>query len=75
MGELLAHGMDLAEVRETMGVLPEGFNTLTSILYIAEKMHVSMPLARGLLDVINGRRGAEAFIMSFIKDFVEDNAD
>jgi hypothetical protein len=40
-------------------------------LYIAEKIHVSMPLAKGLWDVINGRYSAEKFIYSFIKDFVE----
>lgn len=71
LGELLGYHRTLAEIEEIMGVLPEGFNTLKVILYIAEKMHLSMPLARGLLDVINGRRDAEEFIGSFIKDFVE----
>ncbi len=54
-----------------MGVLPEGYNTLQAVLYIAEKLHIAIPLAKGLWDVINGRDEAEHFIYSFIKDFVE----
>ena len=71
MGELLAEGCSLAEIEQTMGVTPEGFNTLRSMLYIAEKMHVAMPLAKGLWNVIHGRYTAEKFITSFIRDFVE----
>ena len=71
LGELLAQGLSLAEIKEKMGVLPEGYNTLKVMLYIAEKLHVSIPLAKGLWDVINGRFEAEKFIFSFIKDFVE----
>jgi glycerol-3-phosphate dehydrogenase len=55
-----------------MGVLPEGYNTIRIMLNIAEKMHVSMPLARALWDVINGRLDAEHFIFAFIRDFVEE---
>lgn len=71
LGELLAQGLSLPDIRAKMGVLPEGYNTLQAVLYIAEKLHVSLPLARGLWDVINGRQEGEKFIRSFIKDFVE----
>jgi len=71
MGELLAQGQTLPQIEQAMGVTPEGFNTLRSMLYIAEKMHVAMPLAKGLWDVIHGRYSAEKFITSFIRDFVE----
>ena len=71
LGESLARGASLAAIKEEMGVLPEGFNTLAVVLYLAEKMHVSLPLAKGLWDVIHGRYEAEAFIAAFIKDFVE----
>lgn len=71
MGELLAQGLTREQIREQMGVLPEGYNTLEVILYIAEKLHVSIPLAHGLWDVINGRQTADSFISSFIRDFVE----
>ena len=71
MGEYLAQELSLEEIKERMGVLPEGFNTLQVVLYIAEKLHVSMPLAKGLWDVINGRYEGDKFIRSFIKDFVE----
>ncbi len=71
LGQLLAEGLQLEEVRERMGVLPEGYNTLEIILYVAEKMHVSLPLAKGLWDVLHGRYEADRFITSFIRDFVD----
>ena len=71
LGEYLAHGLSLEEIKEKMGVLPEGFNTLKTVLYVAEKLHISMPLARGLWDVIHGRYEADKFIKAFIKDFVD----
>jgi glycerol-3-phosphate dehydrogenase (NAD(P)+) len=71
LGEYLAHGYSLEEIKDKMGVLPEGFNTLQIALYIAEKLHISIPLAKGLWDVIHGRYQADKFIKAFIKDFVE----
>jgi glycerol-3-phosphate dehydrogenase (NAD(P)+) len=71
MGELLAKGLSGQQIRNEMGVLPEGYNTLEAILYLAEKLHISIPLAHGLWDVIQGRYTADQFIYSFIKDFVE----
>jgi glycerol-3-phosphate dehydrogenase (NAD(P)+) len=70
MGELLAQGLNLAQIEQEMGVAPEGYNTLKVMLYIAEKLHIAMPLAKGLWDVIHGRYTAEQFITSFIRDFV-----
>jgi glycerol-3-phosphate dehydrogenase (NAD(P)+) len=70
MGTYLAQGLSLDEIRSEMGVLPEGYNTLQIVLYVAEKLHVSIPLAKGIWDVIHGRYDAEYFIESFIKDFV-----
>src|SRR5205823_6846394 len=71
LGVLLAGGHTLKEIEQIMGVLPEGYNTIQTILSIAEKMHVPAPLAKGLWDVINGRYSAERFIYAFIKDFVD----
>jgi glycerol-3-phosphate dehydrogenase (NAD(P)+) len=71
MGELLAKGNSLEAVEEQMGVLPEGYKTLRMALDIAEKLHVSLPLARGLWDVIHGRFEAQTFIFAFVRDFVE----
>jgi glycerol-3-phosphate dehydrogenase (NAD(P)+) len=70
MGQLLATGLSLAEIERTMGVLPEGYNTIQTILLMAEKLHVPAPLAKSLWDVIRGRFNAEQFIYAFIKDFV-----
>jgi glycerol-3-phosphate dehydrogenase (NAD(P)+) len=72
LGERLSQGWSLDAIRGEMGVLPEGFNTIRIMLNIAEKMHVSMPLARALWDVIHGRLDAEHFIFAFIRDFVEE---
>ena len=71
MGELLAQGLSREEIREKMGVLPEGYNTLNTVLYLAEKKYIAMPLAKGLMDVIQGRYSADRFMNSFIKSFVE----
>ncbi len=71
MGELLAQGLKRDEIREQMGVLPEGFNALKVVLYVAEKLHVSLPLATGIWDIINGRYEVDRFITAFIKGFVE----
>ena len=71
LGQLLAEGLQLEEVRKRMDVLPEGYNTLEIILYVAEKMHVSLPLAKGLWDVLHGRYEVDRFITSFIRDFVD----
>jgi glycerol-3-phosphate dehydrogenase (NAD(P)+) len=71
LGEYLSQGLPLDEIQARMGVLPEGFNTLKVVLDIAEKLHVSLPLAKGLWDVIHGRFEAERFIFSFVRDFVD----
>lgn len=71
LGEYLAQGLALEAIKDRMGVLPEGYNTLEVILYLAEKLHISMPLAKGLWDVIHGRSQAGKFITAFIRDFVE----
>ena len=63
-------GKGIDAVEEEMGVLPEGFKTLRMALDIGEKLHIALPLARGLRDVIHGRSEAERFIFAFIRDFV-----
>jgi len=71
MGELLAKGLNLDQIKKEMGVVPEGFNTLRSMLYLAEKLHIALPLAKGLWDVIHERISPENFIRVFIRDFVD----
>jgi glycerol-3-phosphate dehydrogenase (NAD(P)+) len=71
LGHLLAEEFNLDQIRGKMGVLPEGYNSLQATLFIAEKMHVSLPLARGLWDVVHGRIDVDRFITSFIRDFVD----
>jgi glycerol-3-phosphate dehydrogenase (NAD(P)+) len=71
MGELLAKGLTLEQIQEEMGVVPEGYNTLRTVLYFAEKMHLTLPIAKGIWDVMHGRSTAHKFIYSFIRDFVD----
>ena len=71
-GELLANNYSLEQIKEIMGILPEGYNTLKIVLDIAEKYHVSLPLAKSIWDIINQRYTVEKFISFFIKDFIED---
>jgi glycerol-3-phosphate dehydrogenase (NAD(P)+) len=70
MGQLLADDRSIGEIEHIMGVLPEGYNTIQTILFVAEKLHVPAPLAKALWDVIGGRTTAQHFIDAFIKDFV-----
>lgn len=72
MGELLAKGLTAEEIKNQMGVLPEGYNTLKNILYISEKLHVNIPLSINLWKVINSKLSVEKFVYSFIKEFIED---
>jgi glycerol-3-phosphate dehydrogenase (NAD(P)+) len=71
LGVLLGTGHTIQQIEAIMGVLPEGYSTIQTILLLAEKLHVSAPLAKGLWDVINGRSTAERFIQAFIRDFVD----
>jgi glycerol-3-phosphate dehydrogenase (NAD(P)+) len=71
MGELLAKDYTLEQIKAELGVIPEGYNTLRTVLYFAEKMHLTLPIAKGLWDVMHGRSTAHKFIYSFIRDFVD----
>jgi glycerol-3-phosphate dehydrogenase len=67
---LLAQGQSLEQIEATMGVLPEGYNALRSVLALAEKLQVSLALARGLWDVIHGHMTVDQFITSAVRDFM-----
>jgi len=71
LGMLLGTGNTIQQIEALMGVLPEGYSTIQTILLLAEKLHVAAPLAKGLWDVVNGRSTAERFIHAFIRDFVD----
>ncbi|NOK58510.1 MAG: Glycerol-3-phosphate dehydrogenase [NAD(P)+] [Chloroflexi bacterium AL-W] len=71
MGELLAQGLHIADIQDRMGVLPEGYTTLQSIRAVAEKRRISIPLATGLWQVIQGTLSTETFVQGLIKGFIE----
>jgi glycerol-3-phosphate dehydrogenase (NAD(P)+) len=68
LGELLAQGLPLGVIREQMGVLPEGCNTLQKILELAKERSIDVPVAYDLNEVINGRMETGQFINSVIKE-------
>ena len=72
LGELLANNLTLAQIKEKMKTLPEGYNTLKIILNISEKYHVPLPLAKSIWEIINQKYPVEKFISLFIKDFIEN---
>ena len=67
MGELLAKGLNLKDIENKMGLLPEGYYTLRA-LFATHKLHITAPLAESLWNVINGRYKIEEFICSIIKN-------
>lgn len=67
MGELLAHGSPVEEIRRKMGVLPEGCNTLGAVLPLAEKLGCSLPVAEGIGRVIRGEMSTSEFISSVLR--------
>ncbi len=71
LGEMLASGRTVAEIQASFGVLPEGYHTLQTVLLLAEKIHLPVPLALGLWNVIQGKYSAEAFMDAFVCDFID----
>ncbi len=67
LGELLGQGMDLGEVEKEMGVIPEGYRTLKVALYLGEKYHVPIPVARSIWRVITGEVPPKVMVNNFIK--------
>ena len=65
MGRLVARGFTVDEIEQQMGVLPEGYTTMTAALALAEKHEVALPLARLLHQVIHGEFGTDRFYDRF----------
>jgi glycerol-3-phosphate dehydrogenase (NAD(P)+) len=68
LGELLARGMSLEEIRAAMGVLPEGYTALKTVLRISRERGFSMPVAQDLMNVIQGEISTQDFILSVIRE-------
>ena len=49
-GERLAQGQSLEQIEADMGVLPEGYRTVSAVLYLAEKHGLRLPM-RAILTV------------------------
>ena len=66
MGRLIGEGHSLAEVREKMGNLPEGYNTLQVAVSLAQKNGITLPLATLLHEVVEGKLPPEQFMERFV---------
>ncbi len=71
MGELLSQGLNIREIKNEMGNLPEGYYSLKMILNTLNKLNVSVPLIQKLNDIINGSYKVKKFTSSFIENFVK----
>lgn len=72
MGRLVAQGLTVQEIEQQMGVLPEGYHTLTAALALAQKQRVALPLAQLLHEVIHGDFVAQRFYDRFA-DILQQN--
>ncbi len=62
LGVYLAKGMTLEEIKEKMGVLPEGYNTLVTVLGVAKEKEIKLPIAKQLLAIAEGKGTIEEFM-------------
>ncbi len=67
LGEFLAQGQPLEEIRLKMGILPEGYNTMRAVLGMAGKKGFKAPLAQSLNDFIEGNRDIDKLIQAIFK--------
>ncbi len=67
LGELLSKGLSFKEAQKKLGVLPEGVKTLRIAVYLSEKYHTPMPVARGILGVIEGSVSSSFLVKNFMK--------
>ncbi|MFH0875943.1 MAG: NAD(P)H-dependent glycerol-3-phosphate dehydrogenase [archaeon] len=68
LGYYLSTGLSHEEIEKNLGVMPEGYNTLVTVLELANDKKIKMPIAQALFDVIEGRKSAFDFI-SMIEEF------
>jgi glycerol-3-phosphate dehydrogenase (NAD(P)+) len=69
LGARLASGQPIGEIERAMGVLPEGYNTLQTLLFLAEKMNTHVPLASELWALVNGRTSPAQFLRALVNNF------
>jgi glycerol-3-phosphate dehydrogenase (NAD(P)+) len=62
LGRLLAQGMTLAEIKQEMGVLPEGYNSLQQALLLAAEHHCQLQLCQAIADFVDGKDSLQALI-------------
>ncbi|NLY73133.1 MAG: NAD(P)-dependent glycerol-3-phosphate dehydrogenase [Tissierellia bacterium] len=72
-GELFAQGYSEEEVKEKVGMVIEGLSTLYSVISLAEKYQVTMPIALTLEKVLAGELPInEAMVELMTRDYKEE---
>ena len=61
-GERLGRGMSATEALAATSSVVEGFTTCQSVLSLAKKFHVEMPISEAVGSIIDGRKGVEEAI-------------
>ena len=65
-GKLLGQGKKLQEILDQTGMIPEGINTVKSVNKLADNYNVSMPLCKGIFQVIFQEKSIENFLSEFV---------
>lgn len=66
LGELLSRGLNFEQAKKEMGILPEGLRALLAATYLCEKYHIAMPVAEGILKVIEGKLKPRQLVEDFM---------
>ena len=66
VGEQLAKGMTLAEIRSTMDNVAEGVDTTAAALELAERLNVEMPITQGMYNVLFNQLGIDQAVSDLL---------
>ena len=64
MGQLIAQGQTLEQIKDAMGILPEGYNSLIQGLRLAKSYGCRMPLANLIDQRVNGAIDNDEFMLA-----------
>ena len=67
LGKLLSQGYSLDKAKKEMGNLPEGVKALKVVVYLAEKYSTPIPVAKEILQVIEGKLKPSLLVKNFMR--------
>lgn len=66
-GMMFASGSSLDDVKKAFPALPEGLNSLPSVLALAEKLNITLPLCNALGKIIDQKESPKALVSSTLQ--------